>query len=109
MPTIAYMRADDGAELIGDLVVYENKNWLAPNWLAGPTANTRFPARIISLAGMILTKLEPGSQADLLLATPLSKSVLEGRAVAQNLDVRERPDIIRRLASDYLPDAPRAP
>ena len=39
-----------------------------------------------------LTKAEPEQDADFVLTTPLSRSVLEGRAVTQDHVVIERPE-----------------
>jgi hypothetical protein len=96
-----FIREDDGQTFIGLLVEYEGKIWLVPEWLKGPTENILYPARIICTDGLSLTKAARDDHVDYLLATPLSRSVLEGRAAGQNLDVRERPDIQMREDQDF--------
>jgi hypothetical protein len=44
---VKYVREDDDALLVGDIIEHEGKLWLVPEWLQGPTENTRRPARII--------------------------------------------------------------
>lgn len=92
---------DDEISLIGDVIEYDEKIWLVPEWYEGPTPNTLCPARIVSLSGLSLAKAGPEYRADLVLATRLKRAVLEGRAVAQNLVVRERPDIFLRVDTDF--------
>ncbi len=98
---IVYVREDDDKALIGDVIEYEGKSWLVPEWLEGPTAGTRSPALIICLDNLPLATPAPGYRADLALAKPLSRAVLEGRAVALGLDVRKRPDIHLRADTDF--------
>src|SRR5580704_15306755 len=98
---VAFTRSDDGKEFIGHAIEHEEKLWLVPAWLTGPTTGTLCPARIICMDGLSLTKAGLESPADYVLATPLNKAALEGRAVGQNLDVRERPDIHFREDQDF--------
>jgi|SRR6266404_2171903 len=100
---IIFMKEEDGSLLLGDIIEYEQKLWLVPEWLAGPTAGTESPARIICLDGMPLSKAGPQHQdrADWILATPLSTDILEGRRVSQNPIVIERPDIHLRVDIDF--------
>jgi hypothetical protein len=99
---IVYVREDDDHALIGHVIEYEGKLWLVPEWLEGPTPGTRSPARIICLDGLPLATPAPEYRADLALARPLSRGVLEGRAIGLALDVRERPDIHLRVDTDFL-------
>src|ERR1700730_6943792 len=96
------MREDDGALIAADTIEYEGKLWIVTEWLEGPTKGTEWPARIICLDGLPLGRPGPQYQMDYALQTPLSKAVLEGRAVAQGLVVIDRPDIIRRVDTDFL-------
>jgi hypothetical protein len=47
---------------------------------------------------------KPGPRywADLVLSIPLSKDFLEGRALIQGVAVIEKPDIFRRVDTDFL-------
>jgi hypothetical protein len=94
-------REDDGSIFIADTIEYEGKWWIVPEWLAGPSAGTRCPARIISTDGLRLIPAAPQYQADFVLSVPLSRDVLEGRAIKQGLDVRTRPDITLRVDTDF--------
>jgi hypothetical protein len=105
--TAAYIRKEDGQEFIGSIIEYEGKLWLVPEWLEGPTAGTRCPARIICTDGLSLTKAASGSPADFVLAMPLNKDILEGRKVSQNPSVIERPDIYLRVDQDFLRRNPK--
>jgi hypothetical protein len=100
---VVFMKEDGGSLLLGDVIEYEGKLWLVPEWLAGPTAGTEVPARIICLDGMPLRKPAPQYQdrADWVLSTPLSTDILEGRRVSQNPLVIERPKIHLRVKADF--------
>ena len=96
-----YVRKDDDKAFIGDVIEHEGKSWLVPEWLQGPTAGILCPARIIDIGGLHPQAARPEDRYDLVLATPLSRGVLEGRSVMLGLDVRERPDIHLREDRDF--------
>jgi hypothetical protein len=99
---VLFVREDDGIEFIGDSIEYERKRWLVPEWLVGPTEGTLCPARIICLAGLPVGSPGIGYQnVDLVLSTPLSRDILEGRKVSQSPLVIERPDIHLREDHDF--------
>jgi hypothetical protein len=54
------------------------------------------------LDGFAVTKAEPEYAIDLALSQPLSKAFLEGRVSMPGVSVLERPDIHRRVETDYL-------
>jgi hypothetical protein len=95
-------RADDGELLEADTIEYEGRLWIVPEWLAGPTKGTEMPARIICLDNLQTAKPGPRYWADLVLSIPLSKDFLEGRALIQGVAVIEKPDIFRRVDTDFL-------
>lgn len=99
---VVFVKEDDGSLLLRDVIEYVGKLWLVPEWLAGPTAATEIPARIICLDGMPLGKPPPEYQdrADWFLPTPMSTDILEGRRVSQNPLVIERPKIHLRVKAD---------
>jgi hypothetical protein len=99
---VLYQR-DDGAPFIGDAISYEGKTWLVPEWLQGPTAGTRCPARIVCLDGLPQRKPSPQEAAcDLVLEAPLKKDVLDGRLLSHNPLVILRPDILLREDTDFF-------
>jgi hypothetical protein len=93
---VLYIRADDGMQLIGDVIEHERKSWLVPQWNVGPTEGTLCPARIICLVGLPFGPSRQHQNVDLTLDTRLSRDVLEGRKASQNPLVIEKPDIILR-------------
>jgi hypothetical protein len=99
---VLFAKEDDGSFLLRDVIEYEGKLWLVPEWSAGPTAATEMPARIICLDGMPLRKPSPQYQdrVDWVLSTPLSTDILEGRRASQNPLVIERPRIHLRVKAD---------
>jgi hypothetical protein len=94
--------AEDGSLIIADTIEYEGRLWIVPAWLAGPTKGTEMPARIICVDDLPTTKPDPKYRVDLALKGPLTKDTLEGRSVPQGLVVIERPDIFRRVDTDFL-------
>lgn len=97
-----FQTLEGGGLFIGDIIEYEGKLWLVPEWRAGPTKGTARPARIICLDGMPLSKpIRHQDYADLALSTPLSTAILEGRTASQEPPVIERPDIFLRLDIDF--------
>lgn len=98
---VLYVREDDDVALTGDLIEYEGRLWLVPEWLEGPTAGTRCPARIIDTGGLSLMKAGAEHPVDYVLGVPLSRNVLEGRGARLGLDVRQRPDIHLRVDTDF--------
>jgi len=100
---VLFLKEDGGALFLGDVIEYEGKLWLVPEWLSGPTKGTECPARIICLDGLPLSKAGPQHQdrADWVLSTPLHTEILEGRRVSQNPLVIERPDIILNVDTDF--------
>jgi hypothetical protein len=85
----------------GHVIEYEEKLWLVPSWLEGPSAGTRCPARIICLDGLPLSAGEPPYSVDVVLSTPLHKDIVEGRRVSQAPLVIERPEITLRVGTDF--------
>src|ERR1700719_3470016 len=99
---VMYFHEDDGVPRYAWVIRYEKKLWLVPQWDIGPTEGTLSPARIICLFGLpVGSPSRPRSNCDLILETPLSKRVLEGRGEAQNLQVMEKPPIVVK-ESDVL-------
>ena len=98
------VRKEDALPFVVDTIEYKGKLWLVPEWLRGPTDGTWSPVRIICTDALSLTKAEPEQDADFVLATPLSRSLLEGRAVTQDPLVIERPDISLREDTDFFSD-----
>ena len=98
------VRKEDALPFAVDTIEYRGKLWLVPEWLRGRTAGTWSPTRIICIDALSLTKAEPEQDADFVLTTPLSRSVLEGRAVTQDHVVIERPDISMREDTDFFSD-----
>jgi hypothetical protein len=94
---------EDGQQFIADTIPHDDKWWIVPEWLQGPTAGTLCPARIISVDAQHLTAAGPPYQdrADWALETPLSRDILDGRRVSQSPLVIERPDIILRVDQDF--------
>jgi hypothetical protein len=92
---IMYFRRDDGAVLYGWVIQYEGVLWLVPQWDVGPSAGTLRPTRIISLSGLPVGSPSPRrSDNALVLSTPLSKHVLEGRREVQDPLAEEHPPIV---------------
>ncbi len=98
------VRKEDALPFVVDTIEYRGKLWLVPEWLRGRTDGTWSPIRIICIDALALTKAEPEQDADFVLATPLSRSLLEGRAVTQDFVVIERPDISLREDTDFFND-----
>jgi hypothetical protein len=98
--TVRY-QLEDGAIRDGHIIAHQDKLWLVPEWLYGPTANKRCPARIICTDDLGLLRAPAESHLDYFLETPLNKDVLEGRRVTQTPYVIPRPDIILSLDSDF--------
>jgi hypothetical protein len=90
------MLRDDGEPLIVDAIEYDGKWWIVPQWLQGPIEGTLRPVRIICLDNLELDRSGLGRRTDWTLETPLSRDVLEGRAISQVPLVIERPNIILR-------------
>jgi hypothetical protein len=97
------LRHEDNAILAVDTIEYKGKLWIVPEWLAGPTKGTEWPARIICLDGLPLVKppLQYENLADRYLSIALSKETLEGRSITQGFVVIERPDILLRVGTDF--------
>jgi hypothetical protein len=101
--TVRYLQDDGVIRDDGNLIDYEGKLWLVPEWLAGPTSGTRCPARIICTSSLGLTKAPAGSVFEYLLERPLHRDVVEGRKVTQTPYVKPRPEITLRVGTDFLP------
>jgi hypothetical protein len=98
---ILFQKEETGGLFKGDVIEYEGKSWLVPEWLQGPTAGTLCPARIICLDDLSVSKAEPQYQVDLVLSIPLNRDILEGRKVSRSPLVIEKPDIHLRETSDF--------
>jgi hypothetical protein len=101
MCILLFIREEDNFPLLGHVMKRDDGLWLVPEWYEGPRPRTLKPARIISLADLHLTKSAQDNRADLVLATPLSKDVLEGRSVGQPPVVIEAPDIVLNEDRDF--------
>ena len=103
-PDQLWVSDEDALPFAVDTIEYRGKLWLVPEWLRGRIEGTWSPTRIICVDVLSLTKAEPEQDADFVLTTPLSRSVLEGRAVTQDHVVIEGPDISLREDTDFLSD-----
>jgi hypothetical protein len=101
MKRLLFLKEEGGIPFIGDVIEYQNKLWLVSGWIAGPTAGIECPERIVCLDGLRLDKALPEHNADLVLTTPLSRDILEGRRVSHNPLVIERPEIHLRVDTDF--------
>jgi hypothetical protein len=101
MSILLYIRGDDNFPLLGHAMKCDDELWLVPQWYEGPRPRTLKPARIISLAYLHLTKAAQDNPADLVLTTPLSRDVLEGRSTGQNPVVIEAPDMVLDEDRDF--------
>jgi hypothetical protein len=88
------MQKEDGAVFKCDTIEHGGKLWLVPEWLPGPTKNTRCPARMICLDGLSLEKARPQHGVDLVLLTPLSSDLLRGYGTSRNPLLIQRPEIV---------------
>jgi hypothetical protein len=94
------IQEDDGELFVGDIVEYEGSWWLALGWTHGPTLDIECPTIIVSLSGLFLKPApeQYRDRADLILESPMTKAVLEGRELMPGRAVIVRPNIIRSVA-----------
>lgn len=77
-----------------DVIEFEGKTWLVPEWLDMPSAQVTMPARIV-LVDTLPHERAPGSD-QIVLTAPVPINVLEGRASPEQearYVVVERPNI----------------
>lgn len=77
-----------------DVIEFEGKAWLVPEWLDSPDAKVTMPARIVLLDSLKHSRGEASPQV--VVDDPIPKSIFDGRAppaIKARYVVIERPDL----------------
>lgn len=82
-----------------DLIEYEGKKWLVPQWLVSLSETEKKPARIIPIDSLRHQILDPSGpyKADALVTDPLPKALFDAeipQELATRFHVVENPDIV---------------
>lgn len=78
-----------------DVIEYDNKLWLVPEWLDYTDAKVTMPARIVCL-DLLRHERPPSDDQDIVVSDPIPKSVFDGHVppgIENQYLVIERPDI----------------
>jgi hypothetical protein len=78
-----------------DVIEFQGRNWLVPEWLDYKDAKVSMPVRIVCL-DLLPHQTSNSSEYQFVVSGPIPKSVVEGRAppeLAKQYLVIEKPDI----------------
>jgi hypothetical protein len=84
-----------------DVIEYEGRFWLVPEWLDNRAQKTTTPVRIISFDRVAHHRMK-GMNPEFVVEFPIPKSVFEGRPSpeeAKQYEVFERPSIVIPLST----------
>jgi hypothetical protein len=81
-----------------DVIEFEGRYWLVPEWLDMPAQGVSMPRRIISLEA-IPHQHTPGVDPEFVVNVPVPRAVFEGRAQSQG----ERQFVVRELPEIRVP------
>ena len=90
----AYVVIDGGLYKV-DVIEFEGRFWLVPEWLDMPAQGVSMPRRIVSLETIPHQRIE-GGNPEFVVNDPVPKAVFEGRSQSEGgqlFVVRELPEI----------------